>query len=84
MHERAQRWLEDIVRDVHYGLRALRRNPVLQLGGGQTIELANLRPPAAALTISAEAVFPPDNAPVAVVSCGGLCIASVAFAPSFT
>jgi adenine-specific DNA-methyltransferase len=48
-------------------LETLRRNPVLQLGGGQTIELANVRPPASALTLSAEAALPPDDAPVAIV-----------------
>ena len=48
-------------------LETLRRNPVLQLGGGQTIELRNVRPPAAALTLSAEAALAPDDAPVAIV-----------------
>ena len=48
-------------------LEALRRNPVLQLGGGQTIELRNVRPPAAALTLTAEAALAPDDAPVAIV-----------------
>jgi hypothetical protein len=31
MYQRGLPWLEDIVRDVHYGLRALRRSPVLSL-----------------------------------------------------
>jgi adenine-specific DNA-methyltransferase len=36
-------------------LEALRRNPILQLGGNVTVELRNVRPPASALTLSAEA-----------------------------
>ena len=48
-------------------LETLRRNPVLQLGRGQTIELRNVRPPAAALTLTAEAALAPDDAPVAIV-----------------
>ncbi len=31
MHLRSRPWLEDLARDVHYGLRALRRSPVLSL-----------------------------------------------------
>jgi adenine-specific DNA-methyltransferase len=48
-------------------LEALRRDPVLRLGGGRTIELRNVRPPAAALTLSAEAAMAPDDQPVAIV-----------------
>jgi adenine-specific DNA-methyltransferase len=48
-------------------LEALRRNPVLQLGGNRPISLRNVRPPAKALTLSAEAAIEPDDAPVAVV-----------------
>jgi adenine-specific DNA-methyltransferase len=48
-------------------LETLRRNPVLQLGVGRTIELRNVRPPAAALTLSAEAELAPDDQPVAIV-----------------
>lgn len=48
-------------------LEALRRNPVLQLGGGTAIELRNVRPPATALTLSAEAAVAPDDQPVAIV-----------------
>ena len=48
-------------------LEALRRNPTLQLGGNQTIALANVRPPAQSLTLSAEAALEPDGAPVAIV-----------------
>src|SRR5581483_7940193 len=45
----------------------LRRNPILHLGGGKTIELRNVRPPASALTLSAEAQIAPDDKPVAIV-----------------
>jgi len=47
-------------------LEALRRNPLLQLPGRQ-ISLRNVRQPAKALTISAEAALEPDDAPVAIV-----------------
>jgi adenine-specific DNA-methyltransferase len=36
-------------------LEILRRSPVLHLGGGRTIELRNIRPPAKTLSLSAEA-----------------------------
>jgi adenine-specific DNA-methyltransferase len=48
-------------------LEALRRNPVLQLGGNRTIELRNVRQPAKTLTLSAEAALDPDAAPIAIV-----------------
>ena len=48
-------------------LEALRRSPSLQLGGNKTISLANVRPPAQALTLSAEAQLEPDLQPVAIV-----------------
>jgi adenine-specific DNA-methyltransferase len=48
-------------------LETLRRNPVLQLGGNQKIELKAVRPPATALTLSAEATLAPDDQPVAIV-----------------
>jgi adenine-specific DNA-methyltransferase len=48
-------------------LETLRRNSVLQLGGGATIELRNVRPPATALTLSAESQVAPDDQPVAIV-----------------
>jgi len=48
-------------------LEALRRNPILQLGGNKTIELRNVRPPGKTLTLSAEAALEPDDAPVAIV-----------------
>jgi len=48
-------------------LETLRRNPVLQLGAAAAIELANVRPPATALTLSAEAQVAPDDQPVAIV-----------------
>jgi len=47
-------------------LEALRRNPKLQLSGRE-IELKNVRRPAKALTLSAEAALEPDDAPIAVV-----------------
>jgi adenine-specific DNA-methyltransferase len=48
-------------------LEALRRNPSLQLGGESPISLGNVRPPAQALTLSAEATLEPDDAPIAIV-----------------
>jgi adenine-specific DNA-methyltransferase len=48
-------------------VEALRRNPSLQLPGNQTISLTNVRPPAQALTLMAEAGMEPDGAPVAIV-----------------
>jgi len=46
-------------------LEVLRRNPKLQIVGGRTIELRNLRPPAKSMSISAEAMV--DAGPVAIV-----------------
>jgi len=48
-------------------LEALRHNPLLQLGGGRTISLSNVRPPSQALTIMAEAAMAPDDTPLAIV-----------------
>jgi adenine-specific DNA-methyltransferase len=48
-------------------VEALRRNASLQLPSNQTITLRNVRPPAQALTLSAEAALEPDDAPVAIV-----------------
>jgi adenine-specific DNA-methyltransferase len=48
-------------------LEALRRNPVLQLGGNRAISLRNVRPPAKALVLSAEAALEPDDAPIAIL-----------------
>jgi adenine-specific DNA-methyltransferase len=48
-------------------LEALRRNPSLQLGGNRTISLRNVRPPAKALMLSAEAALEPDDAPIAIL-----------------
>ena len=48
-------------------LEVLRQNPVLQLGGNRTITLADVRPPAKSLSLSAEAVLEPDDTPVALV-----------------
>ena len=42
-------------------LEVLRRNPVLQLGGNKTITLADIRPPAKSLSLSAEAVLKPGD-----------------------
>jgi adenine-specific DNA-methyltransferase len=42
-------------------LEVLRRSPVLQLGGGRTIRLRNIRPPAKSLALSAEAVVDGDG-----------------------
>jgi adenine-specific DNA-methyltransferase len=48
-------------------LEVLRQNPVLQLGGNRTITLADIRPPARSLSLSAEAVLEPGDTPVALV-----------------
>ncbi|MBX6370601.1 MAG: site-specific DNA-methyltransferase, partial [Rhodospirillales bacterium] len=48
-------------------LEALRRSPVLQFPGNRTITLRNVRPPAKALTIGAEALLEPGEEPVAIV-----------------
>jgi adenine-specific DNA-methyltransferase len=48
-------------------LEALRRNPVLHLGGKRTITVRNVRPPAKSLVLSAEGALEPDDAPVAFV-----------------
>jgi adenine-specific DNA-methyltransferase len=48
-------------------LEALRRNPVLRLGGSTTIELADVRSPAVALTLTAEATLDGQGATVAIV-----------------
>lgn len=48
-------------------LEVLRQNPVLQLGGNRTITLADLRPPAKSLSLSAEAVLKPTEVAVALV-----------------
>lgn len=48
-------------------LETLRLNPALQLGSNAAIELRNVRPPATALTLSAEAQVAPDDQPVAIV-----------------
>ena len=48
-------------------LEALRRNPVLQLGGNTPLKLQNVKPPARSLYLSAEANLDPDGAPAAIV-----------------
>jgi adenine-specific DNA-methyltransferase len=48
-------------------LEALRQNPVLQLGGNRTITLAEIRPPAQSLSLSAEAVLKPGDSAVALI-----------------
>jgi len=48
-------------------LEALRRNPSLQLGDNTTVSLRNVRPPVQSLTLSAEALLEPDEAPIAIV-----------------
>jgi adenine-specific DNA-methyltransferase len=48
-------------------LEALRRNPVVQLGGNRTLSLKDVRPPAKGLTISAEALIVESGEPVAFV-----------------
>ncbi len=49
-------------------IEVLRRSPVLHVGGGKTVQLANVRPPAKSLSLSAEAVsVNGDHRPVAFV-----------------
>lgn len=48
-------------------LEVLRKNPVIQLGGNQTITLADIRPPAKSLALSAEAVLQPGDTAIALV-----------------
>ena len=49
-------------------LEVLRRSPVLQVGGGKTVVLKNIRPPAKTLSLSAEAlVANGEEKPVAIV-----------------
>ncbi|MGH7306865.1 MAG: hypothetical protein ACRELZ_26625 [Candidatus Rokuibacteriota bacterium] len=49
-------------------LEILRRSPVLHVGGGKTVTLRNIRPPARTLSLSAEAVVVNgDERPVALV-----------------
>ncbi len=49
-------------------LEVLRRSPVLHLGGGKTVVLKNIRPPAKTLSLSAEAVIENgEDRPVAIV-----------------
>src|SRR6202034_3850347 len=48
-------------------LEVLRQNPVLQLGGNRTITLADIRPPAKSLSLSAEALLKPGDTAVALV-----------------
>lgn len=48
-------------------LEVLRQNPVLQLTGNRTITLADIRPPAKSLSLSAEAVLKPGDTAVALV-----------------
>jgi adenine-specific DNA-methyltransferase len=50
-------------------IEVLRRSPVLHLGGGKTVELGNIRPPARSLSLSAEgvAMSGDDPKPVAFV-----------------
>ena len=49
-------------------LEVLRKSPVLHVGGGKTVTLRNIRPPARTLSLSAEAVVANgDEQPVALV-----------------
>jgi adenine-specific DNA-methyltransferase len=49
-------------------LDVLRRNPKLQLGGGRSVELRNVRPPAKSMSIAAEAIVDSDALPDATLS----------------
>jgi len=48
-------------------LEALRRSPVLQLEGNQSITLKHVRAPGQSLTLSAEAQLDQDDSTVAIV-----------------
>jgi adenine-specific DNA-methyltransferase len=48
-------------------VEALRRNPVLQLGGNTSLTLRNVKPPARSLYLSAEAALDPGGEPAAIV-----------------
>ena len=48
-------------------LEVLRLSPVLHLGGGKTVKLTKVRPPAKTLSLSAEAIAEDGDAPVAFV-----------------
>jgi len=48
-------------------VEALRLNATLQLGGNEKLTLANVRPPAQSLVLTAEASLEPDGTPVAIV-----------------
>ena len=48
-------------------LEALRRSPVVQVGGSEPIRLRDVKPPARSLYLSAEAALDPDGTPVAIV-----------------
>jgi adenine-specific DNA-methyltransferase len=48
-------------------LEVLRRSPVLHVGGGRTVTLTRVRPPAKSLSLSAEAALDGSGHPVAVV-----------------
>ena len=48
-------------------IEALRLNATLQLGENRKLTLANVRPPAQSLVLSAEASLDPDGVPVAIV-----------------
>jgi adenine-specific DNA-methyltransferase len=45
-------------------LEVLRKSPILQLGGGRTVTLKNIRPPAKSLSLSAEAIVENGNGKV--------------------
>jgi adenine-specific DNA-methyltransferase len=47
-------------------LEVLRKNPVLQFGANRMITLADIRPPAKSLSLSAEAIMKPGDTPVAL------------------
>ena len=49
-------------------LDVLRRNPRLQLGGGRSVELRNVRPPAKSMSIAAEAIVDSGALPSATLS----------------
>jgi adenine-specific DNA-methyltransferase len=49
-------------------LDVLRRNPKLQLGGGRSVDLRNVRPPAKSMSIAAEAIVDSGALPSATLS----------------
>jgi len=53
---KVESWSDDYASFVERMIEVLRRSPVLHVGGGKTVTLANIRPPAKSLSLSAEGI----------------------------